>query len=51
MSQGLTWIAARRMPLVALVAIFALSVGMFSAFGPLHTRAERGSPPSAMSTH
>ena len=31
MSQGLTWIAARRMPLVALVALFALAVGMFAA--------------------
>ena len=34
MSQGLTWIAGRRTPLLALVAIFALSVGMFSAFSP-----------------
>ena len=32
MSQGLTWIAARRMPLVALVALLALTVGMFAAF-------------------
>ena len=31
MSQGLTWIAARRMPLVALVALLALTVGMFAA--------------------
>ncbi len=30
MSQGLTWIAARRMPLVALVALLALAVGMFA---------------------
>ena len=30
MSQGLTWIAGRRMPLVALVALFALAVGMFA---------------------
>ena len=36
MSQGLTWIAARRMPLVALVALFALTVGMFAAFSPTH---------------
>ena len=36
MSQGLTWIAARRMPLVALVAIFALAVGMFAALQPAH---------------
>ena len=28
MSQGLTWIAARRMPLVALVALLALTVGL-----------------------
>ena len=32
MSQGLTWIAARRMPLVALVALLALAVGMFAVF-------------------
>ena len=31
MSQGLTWIAGRRTPLLALVALFALSVGMFMA--------------------
>ena len=30
MSQGLTWIAARRMPLVALVALLALAVGMLA---------------------
>jgi adhesin/invasin len=36
MSQGLTWIADRRLPLVALVAIFALAAGMFAAFGPAH---------------
>ena len=34
MSQGLTWIAARRMPLVALVALLALTVGMFTALSP-----------------
>ena len=34
MSQGLTWIAARRMPLVALVALLALTVGMFVALAP-----------------
>ena len=32
MSQGLTWIAARRMPLVALVALFALAVALFAVF-------------------
>ena len=30
MSQGLTWIAARRMPLVALVALLALAVALFA---------------------
>ena len=30
MSQGLTWIAGRRTPLLALVALFALAVGMFA---------------------
>ena len=34
MSQGLTWIAGRRTPLVALVALTALAVGMFAAFNP-----------------
>ena len=38
MSQGLTWIAGRRTPLLALVALFALAVGMFTAFSP--TRAD-----------
>jgi hypothetical protein len=32
MSQGLTWIAGRRTPLLALVALFALTVGMFAVF-------------------
>ena len=36
MSQGLTWIAGRRTPLLALVAIFALAAGMFAAFQPAH---------------
>ena len=31
MSQGLTWIAGRRTPLLALVALFALTVGLFVA--------------------
>ena len=31
MSQGLTWIAGRRIPLLALVALFALTVGLFMA--------------------
>ncbi len=30
MSQGLTWIAGRRTPLLALVALFALTVGLFA---------------------
>ena len=38
MSQGLTWIAGRRTPLLALVALFALTVGMFSRVVAGHTR-------------
>ena len=34
MSQGLTWIAGRRIPLLALVALTALTVGLFAAFNP-----------------
>ena len=36
MSQGLTWIAGRRIPLLALVALLALTVGLFAAFQPAH---------------
>ena len=44
MSQGLTWIAGRRIPLLALVALLALAVGLFAVLQSVSAAACAANP-------